>query len=58
MGLKDLFHWRSTKTEDDYASERPEIHEDYEAHKDDVYIDSRWAGSEADRTAADDLDSY
>ena len=57
MGLKDLFH-RRAKTEEDGADERPEIHEDYEAHKDDIYVDSRWAGSQADRAATDDLDSF
>ncbi len=57
MGLKDLFH-RRTKDEDELASELPEAHEDYEAHKDDIYVDSRWAGSQADRAATDDLDSF
>jgi hypothetical protein len=68
MGLKDLFS-RWTKGEDRRAVERAQREsamtpreravdrEDFEARKDDTAAGSSWAGSEATRAAADDLDS-
>jgi hypothetical protein len=68
MGLKDLFS-RWSKGEDRRAVERAEREstmkpqerlvdaEDFEARKDDTAAGSSWAGSEAEATAADDLES-
>ncbi len=65
MGLKDFFrNWSKRGDADRLEVAEEELrehdydHKDYEAMKDDVYINDRtWAGSGAERSALDDLDS-
>jgi hypothetical protein len=69
MGIKNFFKkWSKTSDEQvlEIAEEEARMndlereldHQDYQAKKDDIYLNSRYSGSEVNRTARDDLESF